>query len=195
MRYVALILLVALLPAAMFGQQKNSMTQQQQEQFKKEIEDFKNQLQGEIKALQDSLGKMSKQLAEQDESSKWKGRFFYPAVPPVPGQPGCNTPCDPNHSWEEGYYRFRMPELPELPDWSYKFEMPPLREIPPVPFMPGENFQLEAPGAHERWFRFYYPRDDYDWESTPPSDHYYKNHKHHNEDLLEMLPFYKFFKS
>lgn len=195
MKYLALILLVALVPPAVLGQQKNSITPQQQEQFKKEMEDFKTQLQGEIKALQDSLGKLSKQLAEQHPPAKWEGRDFFPGLPPVPPEPGCSTPCDRDHSWEEGYYRFRMPELPELPEWSYKFELPPLPEIPAVPFMPGDNFEWYTPGGNEEWFRFHYPGYDFDRESIPPSDHYYKNHKHHNEDLLEMLPFYKFFKS
>lgn len=192
MKRLFLNLLIAALPVVTFAQQKNTWTPQQQEAFKKEMEQFQQQVQSQVKALQDSISKLNQQLNKRDAArmESWGQSFHYnipdmhwdfavPPVPAIPDMPDCGQ------DWGKAYSN------PE--EWNFHFEMPPM---PDLPAMPDDEFRWEMPHGAMPPIHI----DPHEWNlqyniPEPPDHYYYKKHNHRNEEFLEMLPFYHFFKS
>ena len=96
MKNLIWLFLILLSPVA-FAQQNNGWTPEQQEQFRKQMEDFKQQMQQQMRMLSDSLQQMQQQLKGFDLSQFDTTEFEFPELPDLPEMP-------------------EPPEQPELPE-------------------------------------------------------------------------------
>lgn len=191
MKQMIFYLLLAGFPALILAQQKKPASSQ--EQLKIEMKRFQEELQSQLKTLQDSVAKLRSEVSERDHKRMKEWDF--------------------HHRLPEGSFTFpelpRLPDLPPLPDipemegvldndfenegnWDFRFEMPPAPCQPPAPPVPSWNYEWDMPQIDNRWFH----REPRDWHfdlriPQPPI----RKHRHHYEDILETLPFYRLFKS
>src|SRR5580765_1503444 len=102
MKKVLLQLMILVMPVMAFPQQ-GGWTQEQQEQFRRQMDEFKEQLQQQMEQLRDSLQQMQQQLKEEDwssfDSTNWN--FSWSEIPPgvdsieIPQEPAVIVEANP----------------------------------------------------------------------------------------------------
>lgn len=211
MKSIFLSLLIAALPFIGFAQQKNTPSQQQ-DQFKKEMEELKLQLQGQVNSMRDSLAKLSQQLSKMEaERMQEFDKSFHKGLHEMDENlrlPGLSEMPPFDEEWSKALeefkqedFKFECPPIPDFnSDWSkalgelreydFRFEMPEMPEVPPVPDF---DFDYDIPEFH----RYY--KDPQQWKFDLNMPHrespLWKRRGNRHEEFLEMLPFYEMFKS
>jgi hypothetical protein len=188
MKRMILYLLLAVFPALVFAQQKN--TPSPQEQLQTEMKRFQEDMQNQLKLLQDSISELRSELNERDHE-RMKGWDFHYNVPggsfTVPEFPALLALPDMLHL--EGLLN---KDFEDEGNWDFRFEMPPVPCEPSIPPVPSWNYEWNMPQLDN--LRFHVEPRDWHFDFRVPHPPM-KKHRHQYEDILETLPFYRFFKS
>ncbi|MBK9730293.1 MAG: hypothetical protein IPO83_03225 [Chitinophagaceae bacterium] len=215
MKHLFFGLFVIMLPQLLMAQQPDAPLPPQppqppqKETFSKEMETMQQQLKQQMKVLQDSVAALSRRFSESAAARDLKGAFHegfndtkpewnlppLPDLPPVPPLPDLQEALDNAlEEWRERDFRFEMPAIPELEegwgkaldefkDFHFRFEGPEPPEVPfpeDAPRLQELENQMEHLQMEEEW------RDRYSYPG---------HHEKRHQQILEMLPFYQFFKS